>query len=325
MSILWCGGEDIDFPYGVSLVSSTVAQLRRSAYSRVALIGPNAANTANSRSVPFLGGPVTSCWLSARVSPANSGKIMMGLGVSGGLAGLCVAYDTAGRLALRKTNGVTETPLATETGISLAQNVVTKVDMEVIDYGVNGTVNLYANGVLIVSYAGDIQAGGATALDCAAIWAGAGLGGGYISEMIVADEDTRLFSLATLAPNAAGDANAWTGAHTDINEPTVNDATTLHTDTPGLDAQVGLSEPPAGAFTVRGVYLSARVSKSVGATAGSVCLGVRNGGVTDPGTPQACTTAWTPAQRVMVQNPVTGNIWQLSEVNALQLNLRSAV
>ena len=336
MAILWCGGEDIDFPNGTAFsIDTSTTAARRTAYARCTLT----MNSANSmgRSVVFPGGAVTSAWLTARmyygnVPPSGQGG-HIGVGLSGTSKGLFVGggASTGGKVTLYKYDGTTWTALSAESGTSLASGSLYKLDMQVTSYGASATVNVYWGGSLIITYSGDVTVSGMTNFDSVFSAVGAFASyGATLSEMIVASEDTRLMGLCTLAPSAAGDANAWTqttagaNGYQDINDVTIDDSKVWYVNSTAQDGQVNLLDLPAGAYSVKAVKIAARCAMSVGSTPTNIDLGIKSGGTIDPGASQALGTSWAYYERYMATNPVTSAAFTVSDANALQLNFRSA-
>lgn len=381
MSILWCGGEDIDFPNGSP---PTVASPYRTAYARCALYGTGGA-VSPCRSVTF--SAVTSFWVSAQIQFTSIQNPLPAFGMmkSGTFGGLFVGSSTAaaGKLALltRLSNssnwvgltaytlgqtvldstyhiqlvttagtsgasapnwnqsGGTTTDgsaiwqdtgyfireLAIEAGNSIAYptDFLYKFDMQVAAYGATAIVNVWLDGIPVIAFSGDATVPGLTSLDQVA-FCGAGGFVATISEVIVADADTRTFSLVTLAPAGAGTTHAWTGAYTDVNEVTINDATAVYTNTAAQTEEFTLTQLPAGTFTVEGVKLIARAAETAGATADKVAVGVLSESTVEAGTPQALTTAWVALESLLPTNPVTSAAWTQTDVNALQISLSSS-
>jgi hypothetical protein len=325
MSILWCGGEDIDFPNGFSPAVNTSATYSRAGYARCAVSIQTVSNMI--RSALFPGGALTSLWFSVRAyvqdlgTTNNRGRI--GLGKSGTNNGLYLGRgSSAGKMALLKYEGGIWSNLAEEAGTSLG-SALRKIDVQVIDHGAAATVNVYLDGNQVIALVGDTTISGVTGLDSIIATCTANSEYWHLSEAIVADEDTRLMSLVTQAPNLAGDANAWTGLYTDIDETTLNDADLLYTNAAGNGAQFNTIDLPAGTFTIKAVRVAARAAKSASSTPTKVALGIKTGGTVDLDVGQSCTTAWQTLERLMAQNPVTTNDWQQSEMNALQLAVGS--
>lgn len=330
MTILWCGGEDIDFPAGAPVSVDTTSSRFSSTYARNALYNSGAGNTS-SRSLPFAGGAVTSCWLHANVLANPSGvgtrAPLIGLGLnSTAFIALYVGIDTVNglKLALYSYDGTTATKLAAETGASI-NGVLCPIDMQVINYGASATVNVYYNGNLVISFTGNVAVSGVTALDCVCIPGGSGFFAfTYTSEYIVADADTRAMRLLTMAPNAAGDTNNWTNGYTNINPVTINDANVIFVNTTGQDFQANLIDLPAGLFSVNAVKVAARAEVTAGATPTGLKLGVKTGGTINVDGGHSLSAGFATYERLMNTNPVTTNPWLASEMIPLQIDLQSA-
>jgi hypothetical protein len=321
MAILWCGGEDIDFPTNPLVGLSGF----RAGYARCSL----SASAGTMRSVAF--GPLTSLWMSMQVSGNNlaASVRMFGLMNSGANSGLWVGSSAASatKIALIKYYGVTATAteLAAETLNSWAAgNVTGKLDVEVVNYGASAAVTVFWNGAAVIAFSGNAAVPDMTDIDQAAQTGNSGATSTVISEVVIADQDTRAFSLVTLAPNAAGTTDNWTGAFTDVNETTVNDATVVSTNTATQDEQFNLTDLPSGAFAIKAVKEAMRAANTAGAAATDVALGINSGGSVDAGSPAGLTTAFATYERLMLVNPVTGIAFTTAEINALQVNLRSS-
>lgn len=329
MAILWCGQEEIDFAANTGFsVNTSGANYFRTGYARAGLVPATGAGAYLGMSFPAAR---TSFWYTFRVWSPLIGSAQRFFAFTNGGAdrlGLKCSGASPSTVKLVTWNGAAETTLATST-LTIANSVGTarKFDLQVDSYGATATVRLYVDGTLFIEYSGDVTAGGATNLDGAVFRASSTSTGYYwsYSEVILADEDTRLFSLATLAPSAAGDANAWTGDYTAIDEVTLDDSDVIYTDTADLDFLCALSDLPAGTFTVKAVRIAARAAMGASGISG-VKLGIKSGGTVDVDAAHTLTASWaTPAiERLMAQNPVTANNWTTSEVDALQIALRSA-
>ncbi len=327
-NILWCGGEDIDFPNGVAVKHSA-----HYVYGRESLAAVDSSITGTTQytciGASFPGGAVTSCWLRfllyCTASSIDSNWLLAGLTVTGksGGDGLYVSVGSpSSKLRLVTWNGSSQTQLAIESGSSIGSLGFYSISMQVISYGASATVNVYVGSNLVITYTGDIRISSMTNVDRV------GFTGNYyaarvvMSEFIVSDSDTRNMSLATLPPNAAGDANAWTGAYTDIDETTVSDADLVYTNAAANDAQFNLADSPAGTWVVLATKISARATKSSDAAIGTLKLGFKSGGTVDVDAGQALTTSWATYERLTAT--INGATPTTSDLTALQLNLRSA-
>jgi len=321
MTILWCGGEDIDFPNG-SMVTVTGASHARTGFARGAVYCG-----AYGRSNPFTGGAVTSIRLLFNVyigwTPAASVLFCGVIKDSESNSGLWIGSSTSSgtKVALFKYDGTTKTQVSAETYNSLVDGI-RRIDVEIMNYGSSATINVYCDLALVISYTGDVSISGVSNFSAVGL---GGLVNIELSEIIVADEDTRTFSLVTNAPSAAGTTSAWTaGAYTDIDETTINDATVAYTDTADVNQQFNLINTPTGDFSVKAVKIAARATKSADASVGTLKLGINSGGTVNVDAGQSLTTGWGTYERYMQVNPITTNAFTEAEIDALQLNIQSA-
>jgi len=241
-------------------------------------------------------------------------------------SGLYVGNDssTAAKVALIKYDGTTATTLATESGTSLSASTIHKIDMHLTSYGASASVDVYVDGSLVISYTGNVSVSGVSNVDSVFIGSISTSTNADISEIIVADSDTRNMSLVTNYLNAVGDSNAWTGAYTDIDEAAINDADLIYDNTDGHQALFGLHELPSGNFSVLAVKEAIRACKSSDSTPTSINLGVKSGGTVNVSDNHSLSTSWDTKERYMLTNPVTGNPFTASEVDSLQLALEAA-
>ena len=325
MAIIGCYAEDIDFisPASVSVQTSGM----RSGYARCMICSPTGTKT-----LPFAGGAVTSAWLSwvATFNAGDTNKRWIGLinsatSNSGIWFGLGSASNKA---AIFKYDGTTLTTLATETGTSLGTGIANvgtaKFDLQIVNYGSSSVVNLFVNGALVISYSGSTAISGVANLDCVGLAGENNVGNGGMSEIIVADEDTRSFSLFVMAPTGAGTTDNWTGAVTTINGTSFSDASPNFTNTAAQDQQANLTDPPTGIFGVKAVKIAARAAASVGSTPTKIKLGYNSGGSVAVGAAQTLTNSYTTYEQLDATNPVTSAAWAFSDLAALQLDLRSS-
>lgn len=325
MTILWCGGEDIDFPNGSMPTVTTTAGRFLANYARCALGLGESLQMA--KSTVFPGGAITSGWMAGNImttAVAQTTKGLLGFGLGGTSKGLFVGIGaTSSSLSLLKFDESTWTILATAPGTPIATSILYRLDIQIISYGAAATVNVYLDGAFMLTYTGDVTVSGVTELDSVFLYNFSPAYDTYFSGFIVADEDTRTFELVTYAPSAAGDANAWTGAYTTVDETTLDDSDVVYTNTPDLDVQYNLTATPAGTFAVKQVKVAARAAITAGASAATLELGVKTGGTINVDAGHALTTAWETQERYMATNPVTAGAWTTAELDALQINLQS--
>lgn len=322
MNILWCGGEDIDFPFGdVPSFSITTGRSRvADGWSRGAL---GTTTESDIRSMVFPGGKVTSCWLSVWVYISGvANKRIVGLTDSDNPGkGIFFGIGSAtNKFGLMKFDGTTQTVLASQVDTMAVTATLLKVCMQIISYGASATINLYVSGSLVLTYSGDISISGVSGFDQVAFRAG---GAGYtvqISECIVADGDIRASELHTRISTSTDGDSEWDGTHEDIDEITISDADSISTNAADEDALLGLTSLPAGDYAVDAVRIAARAIAPSGATANKLLLGIESNGTPDLDSGQNVGTGWATYQRIAQ----TLNGAQIQPTDTLLLNLRSA-
>jgi hypothetical protein len=330
MAILWCGGEDIDFPGGTSSPEVlTTAGRFRSTYARCTLRAGNGTNIPKSNVFP--GGAVTSCWLSFQMfidaNLLDTSRLLVGLVKSGTTgSGLWIATSSSSRniLAISKYDGTTKTQLAVEAGSTLQPNILLKVDIQLVNFGATATVNVFVGGTLIATYTGDVTVSGVTDVDRVGFQGFfPGNAGANVSEFIVASEDTRAFpGLATLALTGDGTTTDWTGTFSTINGTTLSDATPNYTNTSDLLQEFDVTNLPSGTFKIRAIKIAMRAAKAAG-TPTQIALGYNEGGTVTVEGDIALTTAYATYEQLDVLNPRTSGDWDQSILNALQITAKS--
>lgn len=328
MSIIWCGGEDIDFAYKVNPDYSTSTSNRRIAWSRVAIDTVD-SNSSIMGSQYFT--PVTSCWVHAYYK-------MFATGAVSGTYSLIYLYDsstgatigigndgTTGntKVSLIRYDGSTNTVIAYESGTSWSGFVGT-IDFQLINYGASGRVKVWMNGVAVIDYTGDlVGSSGATGLDQLRLYGSsyASHPCGYWSELIVSTTDTRAMGLKTLAPDSAGDANEWTGAYTDVDEIEVSDIDVIYTSAGSKSFQLNLTGMPAGVYSVKGVKVAGRVLDGTGKL--DIKAGVKTNSVVHLGDQRGLEPVWVTIEEFFQTNPQTTNDWTTSEIDSLQIAFQS--
>jgi hypothetical protein len=335
MSVLWVGGEDIDFPVSISAPSFTFnATGRRSGYARGGI--SNQATVANMfQSKTFPGGAVTSGWLSAQIyyNITGTSKLAVGVSLSTTAKGLYVGTNasTSSKLTLYKYDGTTLTALASESGTSVgAAGSIAKLDVQIVNYGATATVNVYLNSILLIAYSGDVTVSGMTNFDTVSLpgnGAGVSNPSWAISEIILANEDTRAWpGVMTLALTGAGTTNNWTNnTFSNINGTTISDANPTSVNVSAQDQQYNVTDLPAGSFVIPMVKISARMAVSASPAVTQVKLGYNSGGTVGFGTgaTKLLTAVYATYEQFDSINPVTGLAWAQSDMNALQLEMQS--
>jgi hypothetical protein len=333
MGILFMGTEDDAFQGGGAALSAltTTSGYYRSSWSRGALKTASTGATNFAYSNTFIGGAVTSAWFQAQLYQAVALRSFdyccFGLTTTANLGrGIYLGVNLT-TIKLFKWDGTTLTTLASESGTSFALTTLNSYTVNLQNYGASSTINVYAAGGSspIITFSGDCRVTGVTNFDTFAL--GSAQGGSaalYISECVVADIDTRTLNIKTHTMSAIGDANAWTGTYTDVNEASINDATMIYTNSTNQDCQFNIDDLPTGTWGVICVGVSARAAHSVGSTATQIGLSFKSGGTINNGTAQSPGTSYGPLMALYSTNPVTSAAWTQSSLNSAQFNAHSS-
>lgn len=320
MTIIWCGGEDIDF-YRNSMVITTTSGYYRSDYARCGMAGGMAVST------PF--SAITSGW--AHRYTANRST-----SATWNLMGLVKGVEDYRGIYVRVTNSpanynflITKCAGADGTSSHTTLAATTNapyvgsgsLDLQVDNYSSNGTVRLYFRGMLILEYTGDITISGVSDFTCMMIASNAS-DKDVASECIVADVDTRLMSVKTMHPSQNESSSGWTGSYTDIDETTESLSDTVHTNASGSTYQCGLGDMPAyGTFTVEAVKMAARVADGTGST--DIKIGIKTNSTVYLGSAQTLDNYWINLIHLLQTNPNTGVAFTPAEITALQFAMES--
>lgn len=244
--------------------------------------------------------------------------------------------DNTGQVKVSsRTAGGSFTDLVTCTADSFPQTSIAQFDLEIISYGVAGTINGYANGNLICTFTGDIRNGdGATTLTGVEI---GGLSTGisahttYVSEVIVATADTRDLNRKTAVLQSSGNTTAWTPSTGTTPCPSIlgktayDDSTYVFAGTDGLKEQCTINASvPLGSYgDVLGLGLSGRFLVSSAAGPQGFTWGARVGGVDfDFGATQSPNAAFNNGFSLFqTTNPATGLPWAISDFGAAGFNV----
>jgi len=321
-------GEDIDFPNGHAPSTITTAGFYDSTYSRCAVYAPVAYLTMrNIVSVPFNGGEVTSFWFSCYSRWATSTGIQnayMFVGiVDANLRGLWIGGTDGARekVTLYKTaDDSTFTVLATEVTSSFSFDTLHRIDVHVVNYGANATVDVYIDTDHKFTYTGDITNAGQTGFDRIASKGDQASNFSdhvtYISQVMVRSVDTRPAHLFTRHIIEEGDTSQWTGAYTDIDEAVINDNDRIFTNTDGADSQYTLRALPAGDdYRVDARRIVARAAISVDSSVETLKIGEKiTAGALDLDAGRTVDTGWVAYDRYIdtTQTKAEANLIQLA-------------
>lgn len=264
-TILWAGGEDLDFTIYGPYVITTNTTFFRSAYARNGL---SLCGNCNIQAIAPAFANQSTLWVHAQVYgggiQTTSNSPFMLLYGSDGVDRFEIRSTGANNtVKLSKRDGsATYTDLVTCSAI-FPQLVVTKFDF-FINYAVSGTATLYINGVSACTYSGDVTTNSVTALKQVSFQSGSGNAATVWSEMIISTTDTRDMNLFTCQPVANGTSQTWTGTASNVNPNSITDTASINTTSSGQFANFTCPTLVTGTYTVPAVVQNARVQ-----TAGS--------------------------------------------------------
>ena len=325
MSILWCGGEHDSILTNCQF--STSPSFYDATYSR----GAFTITTNSFLNSPVLASPKTSLWMHFFIyfsTYSQSGSYYPIFGFRDSLTsawiGVGIGSLPRGFRFLSWDGASTfNTLFDSDTNLMVGGIRTATIDIQVSNYGSNGTINLFQNNLLLGSYTGDLTENGAVSLDQISFLSlSSSYFYGNISQMILADEDTRGMSLKTLAPNAAGDQNQWTGSYADVDDISLNDDDYIYTDAAAQNIQLGLTGMPTGTEKlVRQVKVTSRIAQPTGGL--GIKQGVKTNGAIHLGSEITPSVGFEHYSEIFNQNPETTSDWTASDINALQIALQS--
>lgn len=200
---------------------------------------------------------------------------------------------------------------------------------------VNGRFAYYRGGTLIAQVTGDTLNTGYTAIDTlllSGFSSGATADNGY-SQVIVATSPMIGCKVMTLAPTGNGTNTAWTGAFGDVSTTVIDNSapgatpTYIYTTASGDKETYACTNMPAAskAYDPIAVVVAARGRAATGATPGALALGVYTNSTDNFQSPFtfALSQELMGGYRVMETNPVTGLNWTFTELDALEIGVKS--
>lgn len=326
MGLLFAGGEDSCFTIVGSYLADTTASYRRTAMCRNAIRlygnGPNDGMFAEFASQ-------SSFWFTARLLLTNAsqdaGKDIFSFRDSSGVSRIAVRASTStiGNIELIKRNAAgTVTVLASATGAH-ANSAIYKLDAQV-NYGTSGSVQFYIDGILKLSYTGDVTTDGVTSLSGfrLAVNSDSSAAYGVWSEVIVHTDDTRSMSLVTLEPSANGNAFTFdSGSYASVDEGALDDLDVVASGTANQVAQFAVNNTRVtGNVSVKGVAVWARAQRGASGPQ-NMQIGVRSGGADHWSSNKALALSMANVQHVLDTNPATSAAWASSDLTAAGFNI----
>lgn len=345
MTALFRGGEDSNFDAIGSPSVSTTSTFFRSAFARCAL---QVTGDGQYWRMPSRWGivlPSTGFWFSARLYNKRVGTSIP-TGTTGILlrfndrsdtprlqirnASVSAPYATGFRL--EKVNSVgSRTLLTTFSAPLLVDNGTTYTPQHFdvyVAYGTTGGVQVFADGLLVAQYVGDLTTDGNTSL------AGFDLGQfsqgnqlSYWSEIIVDTDDTRSMSLFSVYPTAPGQVDSWNGTYADVSEITLNDLTSNYVEVGSARQLYAINTLFTDDYRVVDLTVDARASAQLTSVPQFMQLSARVGGAIKDAPATAIRPGPTRDRHAYTWavNPANNQAWQQNDLTGLQIGLLSVV
>lgn len=147
----------------------------------------------------------------------------------------------------------------------------------------------------------------------------------YFSQVIVSTSSTIGARVHTLALSA-GSVNDWTGAVTDINEPTDSPASLISTATNGAEILMAAGDV-SGLLTgnvISALVMSSSAQAVIGSPVTNLAGRVKLGATTyDLGTVAPLVSGFRGVQHILGTNPATALPWQIADVNGAEIGLQA--
>lgn len=211
------------------------------------------------------------------------------------------------------------------TGPAIASSVLYRVDARIRIGEENGLVEVYQDGLLIISYSGDTSSVGPTH-DMLMVTGGAnvaGIGTQIVSGFMVSTADSRLRILKSMALTGNGALNDFTGDYTDIDETGIDDTDFIYSANVGDQSTFIFDKPEIPAdYTIDAIVINGRVSKYGDMFEGVTAIqydGVDVTSVFNYATPDVI---YEGRQAIVDVNPVTGVRYTPEEYAAMEFGFR---
>ena len=207
-------------------------------------------------------------------------------------------------------------------------DTVTVIDVHVKIHDTTGRFAIYIDGVLHDEFTGDTNLYASAQIDGFRL-KGAANSPLYsasmaFSEVVVADEPTVAWRVATIVPSAAGATSAWTGAYTDVDEAVIDDTDYLESVTAN-QVETMVATNLSVAASVMDVQTLAVVARTRKGNSGiqQLQLAVRTSATDYYSTTKVLDPGFIPIEAFWAQNPATVAQWTPSEIDGLEIGVKS--
>jgi hypothetical protein len=212
------------------------------------------------------------------------------------------------------------------TAAAVLVNAAANIDIEIVRHLTTGIFRIYKDGVQIFSFTGDTDTD-STMGRIRFVGTTTNTREANVSQVIVADENTIGWKLATLSPDGNGANTSWTNDYTAIDESVYNAGDFIETNTLNqLETSTVTNINAAySTYNVKAVVVAARASNDSGSAINDIQGVVRVGATNYTSANLALPKDGLEysVQTVFTNNPATATAWTQAEVNALEAGVKS--
>lgn len=293
--------------------------------SRGAMLVTNAVSEIY---LPF-GTTLTSAWVHMRVyqeTLAAGTSYISFRNAAGDETEYRLNIDASGFITVERFKSASYTALGTTSAAVFQADTLQDVDIFYTRNLTTGIFQIYRNGVLLLNFSGDSDTESAIGM---IRFEGLTLNTREmnVSQVIVADESTIGWKLATLSPDGNGAQTAWTNDYTAVDEFSYNSADFIETNATNQTETFTLADINAAysTYNVKAVAVGARASNDSGSAVADIQAVVRIAGTDYTSANLSLTkdgSEYT-KQNVWNTNPATTAAWAQAAVNALEAGVKS--
>ena len=207
-------------------------------------------------------------------------------------------------------------------------DTVYKIDIHINIHDTTGRFAIYIDDVLHEEFTGDTLLYTTPAMD-GILLRGATTTLNYaqsssFSEVIVADESTVGWRVATIVPTGAGATGAWTGLWSDVDEVTIDDTDWLESNTNAqVETMVASNlSVAAAAMDVQALAVVARARKG-GSGIQQIQMALRTNATDYYSSTLALDPGFIPIDNLWLTNPDTAAQWTPAEIDAIEIGVKS--
>jgi hypothetical protein len=276
------------------------------------------------------GGNVTEAWIHAVIYQETQGTgDYIIIKNAAGTNAYKLEFEADGDWSIHFWSGAAwvELDITTDTAVQVADELF-DLDIHILVDGTTGIFRVYLDEALLLEFTGDTLGDTASFGRIEFNGFAGGTNEMFVSQVIVADEDTRGWKLATHQATGAGTTTQWTeGAYTDIDESDYNETDFIATNTNDhVDTFAAQNINAAYAlYTVKGVAVGVAAAIDAAATPNDIQAVIRSGTTNYPSSSLGFTNDGSSQvkQAIYDDDPDTATTWTQSGVNAMEFGVKA--